>query len=222
MSKRDTLDGLIAKAEKLCETLETKQTAFDDAITAKKKEYENVVQDGKDALEAKQTAIEGLLPGATAVGLAAFYHEEQQKYTQPIKAFNRYFVIAVLCIPLAVFTFGYFDINLEVTDNAYINLILRYSITFPFIWIASFLAKRRAENKKIQQEYVHKEAMAKIFIGFKDSVNDLEEGKATDLAARFIATIDRNPSKEILNEKGFIHAIIKLLNSVKGVKDLPS
>ena len=75
---------------------------------------------------------------------------------------------------------------------------------FALIWLAAFSSKQYRQNKRLEQEYAHKEVLAKSYQGYKRELES--QGKtATDkeiiatLHKVLVATIAKNPS-EIMDD----------------------
>jgi hypothetical protein len=54
------------------------------------------------------------------------------------------------------------------------NLIYKLPILLPLLWLAIFASKRRSEDRRLQQEYAHKEALAKSYQSFKMQIETLQ------------------------------------------------
>ena len=54
------------------------------------------------------------------------------------------------------------------------NLVGRLPIYIPILWLALYASKRRSEYQRLQQEYAHKEAIAKSFDKYKKQIEDLD------------------------------------------------
>jgi hypothetical protein len=42
------------------------------------------------------------------------------------------------------------------------------------VWLAFFASKQQAQNKRLQEEYAHREAMSKSFAGYKREAEKLD------------------------------------------------
>jgi len=71
---------------------------------------------------------------------------------------------------------GFFYINfvdVSTLDKFTNNLLYKVSIFLPVVWLALFASKRRSEAQRLQQEYAHKEALAKSYQSFKKQLDEL-------------------------------------------------
>lgn len=151
--------------------------------------------------QALNNQIESLLPGATSAGLATAYLEMKLSFNEPIKNASKvfYWSIAILIIAsviLAVDSIGLYYINfVKFNDWTTVLRGLAYKVPFyaPILWLAFYATKRRSEYQRLQQEYAHKEALAKSYDSYKKQLEELDSedkallkafiGKAIDAVA---------------------------------------
>jgi hypothetical protein len=140
--------------------------------------------------------IESLLPGATSAGLATAYHELKESFEAPIKTYTHMFYwslsgIFVCALVLITHKIGGtpFIEFVDVSDPMKIfnNLMYKLPILLPLLWLAIFASKRRSEDRRLQQEYAHKEAIAKSYQSFKKQIEALG-AKDDDLTRRLLET----------------------------------
>ena len=70
------------------------------------------------------------------------------------------------------------------------NLMHSLPFTIPLIWLAIYASKRRSENQRLEQEYAHKETLAKSYSGYKQQIEQLSEKDKELLAKLLTAAID--------------------------------
>jgi rubrerythrin len=130
--------------------------------------------------------IESLLPGATSAGLARAYMQMKRSYDKPIIWFTRFFYVAIGL--LVVFsTISIFDVSYDNTtgwhfgiyhydtwDAAIKGLINKLPLYGSLIWFAYYVSKRRSEAQRLQQEYAHKEALAKSYASYRKQIDALD------------------------------------------------
>ena len=149
--------------------------------------------------------IESLLPGAASTGLAKAYYDQKVSYKWPVRIWAIVFVLALV----GVFITGLLSYENGVklsfeellnVEQATSKLIARVPFFFALIWLATFSSKQYRQNKRLEQEYAHKEVLAKSYQGYKRELES--QGKtATDkeiigaLHKVLVATIAQNPSK---------------------------
>ena len=159
-------------------------------------DFENKQVIKYDALIAK---IDSLLPGATSAGLASAYRDMKLSFDDPIKNASRLFfgsisIIVLIAMLSTIDSMGLKDIEriqdgvtIHSTGMPYISFIqfsdwnnvlkeLVSKIPFyaPILWLAFFASKRRSECQRLQQEYAHKEALAKSYDKYKKQIDELD------------------------------------------------
>lgn len=151
-----------------------------DARVAKLGDFEVKQVDKYNALNIE---IENLLPGATSAGLATAYLEMKNSFDKPIKIFENVFYGAVALLILTAL-FSVFDsvglfwikfAEFKTWDAALKALMNKLPLYGALIWLAFFASKRRSENQRLQQEYAHKEALAKSYNSYKKQIQDLDD-----------------------------------------------
>lgn len=125
--------------------------------------------------------IESLLPGATSAGLASAYKDLRESFAEPIKNANRLFYLSIallisLSIVLSIEDVGFWHLKL-VTMNDWTSigrsLAHKLPIVAPLVWLAYYASKRRSEFQRLEQEYAHKEALAKSYESYRKQIADL-------------------------------------------------
>lgn len=129
--------------------------------------------------------IESLLPGATSAGLACAYLEMKKSFDKPIKDASRLFFCSIfLIVVIAIFstliTTGieapYISLReIDEWDNVFKGFVSRIPLYATILWMGIYASKRRSECQRLQQEYAHKEALAKSYDKYKKQIDDLGE-----------------------------------------------
>jgi hypothetical protein len=126
--------------------------------------------------------IESLLPGANSAGLATAYLDLKESFDAPIKNYGRMFYLSIILLFIVaaftvIDTISWTSIkltNIESFTNFFANFIFKLPLILPILWLALFASKRRSESSRLQQEYAHKEALAKSYINFKKQIVELD------------------------------------------------
>ena len=135
--------------------------------------------------------IESLLPGATSAGLATAYENLKNSFKEPIDKFTKFFYWSLIGLGFAAFVMAIKDVSLvpifainfvDVPEWDVILKALIYKVPFiaPVVWLALFSATRRSQYERLQQEYAHKEALARSYESYKKQLLDLK-GDSEDL-----------------------------------------
>lgn len=176
--------------------------------------------------------IQSLLPGATSAGLATAYKDMKDSFTSSIKRFEWIFYSSIsLLIILSVlsamsfslshteagFQFAYGFIKYSTLDQALRENLFKLPLYGALIWLVFFASKRRSEAQRLQQEYAHKEALAKSYGSYKKQLEDLDvEDKELqkDFIKKTIDAITYNASQTLDGVHGDNHPAKDLMEKV--------
>ena len=152
-------------------------------IIERKLELDDFKKQQKVRYEALNKQIEELLPGATSAGLATAYRSMRKSFSKPIKQYSYLFYSAVAILTLTTLISSIDSVGtanelikfVDITDlSGLLNSLLhKLPIIIPVLWLALFASKRRSEAQRLQQEYAHKEALAKSYQNFKTQIDKL-------------------------------------------------
>lgn len=178
--------------------------------------------------------IESLLPGATSAGLASAYRSLKEKFSNPIRFYTALFYGALLLLVIAAMImstqelrFSPFSIKfIEIEEWDYVLKALMFKAPFilPAVWLAIFSSTRRSQYERLQQEYAHKEALAKSYEGYKKQILDLKgesEELQRALISKSIDSIAYNASVTLdgkHEEKSPIHQLFEKLSPTEAKK----
>lgn len=157
--------------------------------------------------------IEGLLPGATSAGLATAYQEMKESYDNPIVNSTRMFygslaliVIVSLVTSVESLTLdGIIFVKFDKPFEFFNSLLYKLPVFVPSFWLALHASKRRSQMQRLQQEYAHKEALAKSYNSFKKQIMDLGEQDGAlqkKLIERAVDAVSDNASKTLDGRHG--------------------
>ncbi|GEM_PF-3475720 len=138
-----------------------------------------------------------LLPGATTVGLAKAYVDQSGKYKSGW--WITLFGISILAMLVVAFwSFIAFEAE-EDLGKELIALLTKMTFFIPLVWIALFASRKDSQNKRLQQEYIHKGTMAKSFEGYRAQVEKLDESDKSrqikeQLMEELVKMVGYNPS----------------------------
>lgn len=158
---------------------------LDDFSTKQKTQYAALIEE-----------IESLLPGSTSAGLATAYYDLKESFNKPIENYSKLFYGAVFVLVIATMFSIVDKIGLwfiEFVDTSDLskllsNTLYKLPLLLPVIWMAVFASRRRSEAHRLQQEYAHKEALAKSYQNFKTQIEDLGDTPDTDLMKHLLTT----------------------------------
>jgi len=167
-------------------------------IIAREKHLEEFKKQQELKYKTLNDEIESLLPGATSAGLATAYHDLKESFNKPIENYSKLFyssitvlvLVALLSITQEV---GLFFIKfVEITDLSKLasNILYKLPIVLPVLWLTVFASKRRSESQRLQQEYAHKEALAKSYQNFKMQIEALDQSDPDLMKKLLVSAID--------------------------------
>lgn len=164
--------------------LDTRVTQLDNLETAQLKKYEALYE-----------KIEKLLPGATSAGLAKAYEVQRRSFSIPIKNSTRLFYAAVGLMPIvalltSIQSIGFWSVsfvNHDTLEAILKSMLVKLPFMAPLIWLAVFASIRRSQYERLQQEYAHKEALAKSYESYKKQLEALLKTEAEPLQRELIS-----------------------------------
>lgn len=167
--------------------------------------------------KAFEEEIEKLLEGATSAGLANAYSVERKRFRCPIIIWNGVFVVCLFVISILSFTTLK---NLSSIEEIAKSILHSLPITLPLIWVAVYASKRRSENQRLEQEYAHKEALARSYISYKKQIGELgkEDSELLEkLISEAINAISYNASKTLDKKHGDGTILNEITQSIKNL-----
>lgn len=106
----------------------------------------------------------------TSVALAKVFSDKVNKYKNAWMFWQGLFILIIWAL--------LYNINWTFDIEDWRKLLVKMFSHLPLfilsIWLLIFIWNRRAEAKKLEEWYKHKEVMARSFIGYKKSIEDLE------------------------------------------------
>lgn len=174
------------------ETVEKKITAYEQRLT------ELDVQ-----CKAQLETITGLLPGATAAGLAYAFDDRRKTFLKPGTRWQWLFVGSVTFIVLLAFT-GLWHVYKSGTPLTWDELarlwVARLPIAGALVWLALHASRESALAKRLEEDYGYKAAIAASFQGFQKQMADLgstgaESSPLSKLCGDTLATIASPPGR---------------------------
>jgi hypothetical protein len=171
---------------------------LDDEIRIQKESLSEFEKVQSTKYQALVRQIEDLLPGATSAGLASAYGQMRASFDVPLKRANRLFYVAIaliVTISLVTTVGKVWFWGVEFFQSADLatmsrNLLSKIPIIGPLVWLAYYASKRRSECQRLQQEYAHKEALAKSYDSYKKQIQDLGGERAELLEALITKAVE--------------------------------
>lgn len=141
-----------------------------------KKEFEETKQDLDDYNEKQKEKIDNLLHGATTYAMSKSFIEAKKSVTESIKIWHSITVVVLVAWCYIAFKKnalleGFQDGNLL----AFISINLTYTI--PCLLLAIYASKKASENRRLGQEYLHKETLATAYDSYKKQIENLVDNE---------------------------------------------
>lgn len=167
------------------------------------KSLEKELEERKEQLKIIEVEAKKVIDLSSDAGLAAgfFAQAEKARWNKDINLFL--FIAVIFCMAM----FNFFTIDLNNLNNIdLVSIIVRLMINTPFIWAATVANININKYFKLEQEYAHKESLAKSFERYKDQIKDLSANYETDkkqvelmtkLLDTNIEAFKKNPSDNI-------------------------
>lgn len=213
-------------------------------LESRMEQSEKMLLDHDSKHSALLARIESLIPGATSAGLATAYRDMKDSFNERITTYSRLFYGSLLIIltsgiisitqNITLSPLSYELVNTPEWEGMLRQVIYKIPIFIPGVWLAIFSATRRNQYERLQQEYAHKEALAKSYESYRKQIEDLGqagEGLRIKLIERAIDAIAFNASEtldkphqeqsplQLLIEKIKTDELAKLLDVIKPKKD---
>jgi len=167
-SYRDTAKAATATSK----TLADKAEAVEKTIAA----YEHRLAEIEAQTKAQLETITGLLPGATAAGLAHAFDDRRKTFLKPGVRWQWLFVGSVTSIVLLALT-GLWHVYQSGASLSWDELarlwIARLPIAGALVWLALHASRESALAKRLEEDYGYKAAIAASFQGFQKQMADL-------------------------------------------------
>lgn len=116
-----------------------------------------------------------LLSGATTVNLASVFKEKVDGYKDSTKLWSILFIVVVSIFVIYYGIATIINPSAKNVNEVFLNLAFRSPFIAFGVWLAIFFGNRRAESKKLEESYTHKEVMARSYTGYKKSIEELDD-----------------------------------------------
>ena len=184
-SIKKRFESFLSNSQNIFSKTEEKKEEFDtfyDKVFGVKDEsgesqggLETELEKYKNKYEKLFENIEHLLPGAVSAGLAKVFKDKVIEYARAEKTWTVAFL--AVAVALSIYYGNLVIQTLPSTTFAHSFLTLFHKTPFLVfaVWVLIFIGNRRAESKKLEESYKHKEVMACAYVGYKEHIETLEE-----------------------------------------------
>lgn len=190
-------------------TIENRIRTYDERLTSLKEELPNYETKHDELYKKIETELNA---GATTVKLTKSFDDRYKEYKGSRKWKDGFLVILFLSVPIYWIS-KYGNLSLEQLAEIPYTAILKNIPIFSFVtWAIIVLLNKRAEDKKIEEMYNHKAAMAQSYVGYEKHIEGLEKNLGQDNKnllsehmKNLLNAINSNPS-DVLSSKGEGHS----------------
>lgn len=175
-----------------------RQGGLDEELAGLKDSLSEFDAEQKRKYSALVQQVEDLIPGATSAGLASAYGEMRASFDKPIQNASRLFyaaigsivVVAFITMTHKVWIFGIEFSSFGNLSSVAMAFLHKLPLIGPLVWLGFYASKRRSECQRLQQEYAHKEALAKSYESYKRQIIDLGGERSEMLGALIEKAVD--------------------------------
>ena len=135
------------------------------------KSLNNELEQRMKRLQEIEEEAKKILSLSSDAGLAGGFNQKVDEVKK-----NKYVSLAVFVVVLiimGIFNFNTIDFK-NLKDIDLISIITRFMINIPFLWIATVANINLNKYTKLEQEYSHKESLAKSFERYKTEIEKLD------------------------------------------------
>lgn len=135
------------------------------------KSLNNELEERLNRLKDIEKEAKKILSLSSDAGLAGGFNQKVDEVKK-----NKYVSLAVfvmVLIIMGIFNFNTIDFK-NLKDIDLISIITRFMINIPFLWIATVANINLNKYTKLEQEYSHKESLAKSFERYKTEIEKLD------------------------------------------------
>lgn len=174
-----------------------------ESIEKRLGDYEAALAELQKQSEQQLQTITGLLPGATAAGLAHAFDDRRKTFLSPATRWQWLFVGSVACLVILALT-GLYNVYKDNTVLGWDDLARLWTARLPIaaalVWLALHASREAALAKRLEEDYGYKAAIAASFLGFQKQMAQIGEGASegsplSQLCQHTLATIGSPPGR---------------------------
>lgn len=144
-----------------------------------------------------------LVSGVTTVSMSKAFNLKAAEYKKS-RILWQSGMFSFFAIGLGYSVYFYTKVHALSGQEMLLSSLQHIPIAGIFVSLMVFMGNRRAENKKLEEVYNHKEAMANSYVGYKKSIEELADADQEllkELMRNLLNAIKKDPSK-FLKSKG--------------------
>jgi hypothetical protein len=208
---------LTGQAETLAGTVQSYQSQFDQFQKALESREKRITEGETQhaamierlrlreaEVERLNSTAEEMLTGATVAGLASTFGNARDALTKEVRLarygfYGSILVLGLSALPLAVYVIpgltlaGVFGDAGDASDFEPGQVLMRFVLLIPALWLAKFTAARHAALFRLREHYAYKYSIAASVEGFKKQAPEFKEG----IAAAAFHELTFNPANRM-------------------------
>lgn len=212
--KQEEIDGFRKKL--FGEQITNSKTGVKEKVPGLSEELDAFYKKQKEKYDQLYSQIEQeLLSGATTANLSKAFADKVTEYHKESRYWSIGF-IALLVVVLIYYGFATFSAEEAKTlSDVFRHLAFRVPFIAFVIWLGVFMGNRRAESKKLEESYKHKEVMARSFSGYRKTLEDIDDDDGELLKAHMenLLVALKDNSSDFLSTSGEKHPIVEILTT---------
>lgn len=168
---------------------------------------------------------EDLKAGATSVNLSKSFADKVSEYSGSGRWWSWFFVLLLIALLVYYGVVTFSSDEIRTADDVWRHLAFRLPFLTFGVWLAIFFGNRRAESTKLKEAYKHKEVMARSFVGYKKTLEELGDDDKVLLKQHMANLLEamKENSAAFLNSEGDKHPFWEAISSFfKSKKNTPN
>ncbi len=167
-----------------------------------------------ELIELEKKISQELISGVTTISLSKNFKEKADEYKKSRK-YWQWLLMAILMLS-ATYSFIFIDTIEGNLEEVVINSIPHIPVFSFLIWLIIFTGNRSAESKKLEEAYTHKAVISQSFVGYKESIDSLDDGDTELLKIHMsnLLTAISQDSGAFLSSKGESHPAVEAAKSL--------
>lgn len=143
--------------------------------------------------------IEGLLPGATSVGLAAAFADHTKRLTAPKWLWAGTFIGCIVGLLVVSWVGGGTELLTTTEhptwDSLLTFLLRRIPFVAPLVWLAIYAGRQHMLTQRLEEDYAFKAATSRSFEGYKREMRQVSKHALGLLCDRVLGTVGSPPGR---------------------------
>lgn len=164
---------------------------------------------------------------ATNVALSKVFNDKVKDYDNSEKYWALCFILvltSMIFFLIIISITNFFTWKINTLTEIFYHILFNLPLFVFIIWLSIFIWNRRAEAKKLEESYKHKEVMARAYIWYKESISDLtnDNNKLLEKHMENLLNAMSVDSSEFLSSKWENHPFMDLVQNIFKKDNFPN